>query len=62
MSKQKVITYQDTRGGSVDICVPCETKLARSNNWPKNAFGEQYATVSHGLHIGTCEFCKGARS
>ena len=53
----KVVTYQDDRGGNINICLKCETKLKEAHEWPKNSVGQEYCTVSHGLHEGECDLC-----
>jgi len=56
---QNVVTYQDTRGNQIDICQRHQAELEAAGQWPKNpATGEEYCTVSHGLHRGTCELCE----
>lgn len=52
----KVVTWQDSRGNTIDICPACERKLA--GNWPKSHTGEEYAQVAHGLHQGLCDICQ----
>lgn len=54
---QNVVTYQDDRNNQIDICPECETRLVESGTWPRNDAGQEYATVSHGLHVGTCDLC-----
>ena len=53
----QVVTYQDTRGNTVDICQRCATR--REHDWPRNQHGEEYCQVSHGLHYGLCQICNG---
>ena len=53
---KKVVTYQTATGNKIDICQKCERE--RKGNWPKNDRGEEYATVSMGLHKGECDICK----
>lgn len=48
----KVITYQDTRGGTINLTPKQIKVLEAAGEWPKNRVGEEYATVCHGLHAG----------
>jgi hypothetical protein len=48
----KVITWQDTRGGYLNITPDQEERFTKAGRWPKNASGEEYCQVSHGLHEG----------
>lgn len=48
----KVITYMDTRGGTVSLTPRQIRRLEAAHKWPRNRYGEEYATVSHGLHSG----------
>lgn len=52
---KKVVTYQAPNGETIDICQDCEAKLA--DNWPRNNRGEEFCSVSHGLHDGDCDTC-----
>ena len=52
---KNVVTYQDDRGGTINICDRCEQRL--TGNWPRNRHGAEYATVSHGRHVGQCDAC-----
>ncbi len=49
-----VVTYQDTRENSIDLCEACIAELERRGKWPRNSYGEEYCQESHGLHAGTC--------
>ena len=52
----RVVTWQDTRGNVVSICRDCESKLQSRGERPRNPrTGEEYATVSKGLHRGWCD-------
>lgn len=50
----KVVTWQAPSGGSIEVCRRCEKKRG---NWPRNSRGEEYCSVSRGLHSGTCDLC-----
>ncbi len=48
----KVITYQAPSGGTIDLTRSQKRILERAGKWPRNARGEEYCSVSHGLHAG----------
>jgi hypothetical protein len=50
-----VVTYQTTSGSQINICRACEKILQESRIWPKDQYGEEYASVSYGAHRGLCE-------
>jgi hypothetical protein len=50
--KAKVITYQTSNGSSINLTRKQITILEAAKVWPKDRRGEEYATVSHGLHDG----------
>lgn len=52
-----VVTYQTSSGAEINICPRHERELTERREWPKDARGEEYATVSHGLHRGRCGYC-----
>ena len=49
----KVITYQTPNGETIDLSGSQVDMLEREQKWPRNSRGEQYCSVSHGLHEGT---------
>ena len=51
----KVVTYQSSRGDTVDLCARCTAAYSRRNIWLRDPWGAEYATVSHGLHRGECD-------
>jgi hypothetical protein len=55
----KVITYQAANGATINLTRAQIKALDRARVWPKNSRGEEYATVSHGLHAGEadCDSC-----
>jgi len=53
---KKVITYSAPNGEEISLCAACVKKL--SGNWPKNSWGEEFCTVSHGRHSGYCCKCE----
>lgn len=50
---KKVITYKTTRGLTVDLTQAQVRLLEQHGVWPKDSTGEEYCTVSFGLHWGT---------
>lgn len=48
----KVITYQAPNGETIDLSQPQVEMLERAQKWPRNSRGEEYCSVSHGLHRG----------
>lgn len=51
----KVVTYTSSSGSKINVCKECERRFRRLGAWPRDARGEEYATVSHGLHLGICD-------
>ena len=49
----KVITYQAPNGETIDLTSAQVEMLERAQKWPRNSRGEEYCSVSHGLHEGT---------
>jgi hypothetical protein len=52
MKQTKVITYQAANGAKINLTIPQIRALDKAGVWPRNSRGEEYATVSHGLHAG----------
>lgn len=46
----QVITYQAPNGETIDLTPKQIAQLERDGEWPRNSRGEEYCTVSHGLH------------
>jgi hypothetical protein len=46
----KVITYQSPSGETIDLTLKQVTEFTISGQWPKDSKGDEYCTVSHGLH------------
>jgi hypothetical protein len=46
----KVVTWQSAGGMKIDIAPNCEARMRAEGEWPRDAVGREYATVSHGLH------------
>ena len=51
----KVVTYTSSSGSKINVCPGCERRFRRLGEWPRDERGEEYATVSHGLHLGICD-------
>lgn len=49
---RKVITYQAPSGQIIDLTRAQVDMLETAGKWPRTARGEEYCTVSHGLHVG----------
>lgn len=54
----KVVTWQSARGESRNVCRACARKIRANGKWLRDIHGEEYATVSHGLHVGACDVCQ----
>lgn len=52
-AKQDVITWQSPRGGKIRVTPKQENIAKQANVWPKDDSGEEYCTVSYGLHFDT---------
>lgn len=52
----KVITYQSPRGGTINVTPRQEAAYRAAGTWPRDRFGEEYCSVSHGLHVGQPTF------
>ena len=55
----QVVTYQSPSGQTIDICRDCEQELTARASWPRDDRGQEYCSVSRGLHDGTCHVCHG---
>ena len=51
-AEMKVITYQAPNGETIDLSTGQVEMLERAQKWPRNSRGEEYCSVSHGLHEG----------
>ena len=51
-AEMKVITYQAPNGETIDLSLAQVAMLERAQKWPRNNRGEEYCSVSHGLHEG----------
>jgi hypothetical protein len=47
-----VITWQSPSGHDIDITIGQERELDAAGIWPRDDTGQEYCTVSHGLHNG----------
>ena len=53
-----VVTYQAPNGQTINLCARHEKAGdEREEGWYCNAHGEEYCTVSHGMHAGHCDEC-----
>jgi hypothetical protein len=52
---KKVITYQAPNGETIDLTEQEISEHRSAGTWPKNSRGEEYCTVSHGLHTAEDE-------
>jgi hypothetical protein len=48
----KVFTYQAPSGSTINLTRSQKRTLERAHAWPRNSRGEEYCSVSHGLHVG----------
>ena len=48
----KVVTFQSPNGETIDLSQAQSAMLERAQKWPRNSRGEEYCSVSHGLHEG----------
>ena len=51
MKTRMIITRQSPRGDWLNICDDCDKETH------KDAFGEDFCTVSHGRRRGVCDVC-----
>ena len=57
-TRTKVVTWGDSHGNTIDVCLKCEARHQAAGTWPRNpANGQEYCQVSHGLHAGYCDEC-----
>jgi hypothetical protein len=57
--KVDVVTYQSPLGVTLNVCQRCEAGFKRIGWWPKDVTGQEFCSVSHGLHRDWCSFCDG---
>lgn len=48
----KIITYIASNGQKINLTPAQIELLEAAGKWPKTSRGEEFATVSHGLHWG----------
>lgn len=53
-----VVTWQSPTGATINVCEHCEARLTAGREWPTDSTGQEYCTVSHGLHEGQCDICE----
>lgn len=50
---KKVITWRAPNSATINLTQKQEKLARQAGYWPRNQNGEEYCTVSHGLHVGT---------
>lgn len=48
----KVVTYQSPNGDTINLTRAQASKLTAARMWPRDYRGQEYCSVSHGLHRG----------
>ena len=56
-TKTTVTTYQSPNGGEISVCAACKAHIEETGDWPRDAAGGEYCTVSHVAHYGHCDIC-----
>lgn len=51
MTLARVITWQAPNGAKINITPKAEVLMKEKGFWPKNSIGEEYCSVSRGLHL-----------
>ena len=51
--EMKVVTFQAPNGETIDLSGSQVAMLEREQKWPRNSRGEEFCSVSRGLHEGT---------
>ena len=51
-AEMKVVTYQAPNGETIDLTSAQVEMLERTQKWARNSRGEEFCSVSHGLHEG----------
>ncbi len=54
----QVITWQTPSDDQLDICSRCQSACEASGEWPRSDHGEEYCSVSRGMHRGFCDLCQ----
>jgi hypothetical protein len=54
--KTKVITYQSPSESKINLTPDQVAKLERAGVWPRDERGQEYCSVSHGLHTGSPDY------
>lgn len=52
-AEMKVVTYQAPNGETIDLSQAQVAMLERGLKWPRNSRGEEFCSVSCGLHAGS---------
>lgn len=54
--RSRVVTYQAPSGDMISLTRPQISKLHAASVWPKDWRGQEFCTVSHGLHSGAPDY------
>lgn len=49
-NRDKVVTWQSPNGETINLTRDEEKQYLAAGTWPRDSRGEEYCTVSHGLH------------
>jgi len=52
---RRIVTWQSPSGNTMDICSCCKRRLEAAYSWPKDDDGQEFCSVSRGLHRGVCD-------
>lgn len=52
-AEMRVVTYQAPNGETIDLSQAQVAMLERAQSWPRNSRGEEFCSVSCGLHAGS---------
>lgn len=53
-----VVTWQSPAGATYSLCPRHDAQRAAAHDWPRDAEGQEYCSVSHGVHRGYCDDCE----
>lgn len=51
-----VVTWQAPNGDTINVTRDAQELFDLAGVWPRNAIGQEYCTVSHGLHKGEPDY------
>lgn len=55
-AEMRVVTYQAPNGETIDLSQAQVAMLEREQKWPRNSRGEEFCSVSWGLHAGSATY------